>query len=287
MRPLLLATALLALAAPAAVADTIVATPADPTPVDAYGGRLAWSERDAATGRFRLMTEAGSGPVAVAVAERTGPFDVDLGPGPNGTAAVYSRSGTVYRYDFATGRETALGTGTLPAIWGSRIAFRRGPALYVRRLGSGARAVHGGTGAVTEIDLRGSRVAFVRRTGGPQSDRHTDTLLVGRAGGTARPVRRVAHGLLSFAAIRKPRLLAGALVYTIAHFGSGLNRFERYDLATHRTGSARGHQGLLSAAFDAGRFLYERTRSNESTCHETPSDGVRCTLALSGPVTFR
>ena len=81
-RTLLCALFALALAAPA-LADEPIASLGDPTPVDAHAGRLVWSERVAGTERFRLTTREGPVPVA----ERRGPFDVDLGPGGSPSCA--------------------------------------------------------------------------------------------------------------------------------------------------------------------------------------------------------
>ena len=71
-------------AAPAAADDTIGQV-ADPSPVDAWAGRQIWSERHDATGRFRLMTRTSGAATAIPVPERRAPFDVDLGPGPDGS----------------------------------------------------------------------------------------------------------------------------------------------------------------------------------------------------------
>jgi hypothetical protein len=308
MRRLLvpLALALAAAAAAPAAADEEIATLTDPTAVDAYAGRLVWSEPDAATGRYRLMTRAGSGPVEpVAVPERSEPFDVDLGPDAAGrTVAVYSRCGggcDLYRYDFATGHERRLarpstaGRESLPALWGGRVAFVRSvrgrDRLYVQGLAGGpAREVRGGRGTYDEIDLRGERVAFVRDRTTRGGDRTEYTLLVGRGGRTARLVDRAASGLLSSVAIRKPRFAGGALVYALVRFGAAGNRFLRYDLATRRTTEALGRHGLLAAAFDRARFLYLRTDFDEDPtvgCRGDAQDPSRCTLALTGPIAFR
>ena len=271
-RTLLCALFALVLAAPAR-ADEPVASLGDPTGVDAYAGRLVWSERVAGTERFRLMTREGPVPVA----ERGGPFDVDLGPGG---AAVYSRAGRLFRFDFATGQERALGLrGRLPAVWRGRLAFVRGGRLLVGRPGA-FRAVRGGRGAFEQIDLRGGRVAFVRsRRGG---DRTEYQLLTGRGGHAARLVDREASGLLSSVAIRKPRLLDGAVVYALSRYGAAGNRFRRVALPGGREREAVSHQGILAAAFDRGRFLYLRSSS-------PPGEGCpeSCPLALSDPVAFR
>lgn len=158
--------------APAARADEVVATLAAPAPISAFAGRIAWSAYDAATGRYRLMTAADGTVGRVPVRPRVVPFDVDLGPGPNGDVqAVYSRCRRepgpqalrnaivqmpgwstgrgcdLYRFAFATGREYRIAAASsasasefLPTIWKQHVAFARvydldsRPYLYWRRL---------------------------------------------------------------------------------------------------------------------------------------------------------
>jgi hypothetical protein len=137
--------------------------------VDAYGGRVVWSDYDAAIGAWRLMEHARGVTRAVPVAPRATPFDVDLGPdGRGGTTAVYSRCARripldrptpqlqrarrygcdLYAFSFTTGRETKRLSSRAdeywPSVWGGRIAFVRGytarrdpdrtstPYLYMR-----------------------------------------------------------------------------------------------------------------------------------------------------------
>jgi hypothetical protein len=156
--------AALALAAPAA-ADTQIAELERPSSVSAHDGRLAWSTWDASAGAYRLTTWKDGERSTVPVAPREAPFDVDLGPGPDGgVVAAYSRCRQeheqpsrargcdLYTYSFATGREQKLaGASTdqasefLPSVWRDEVAFarvyeqregRRGtlPHLYVRPL---------------------------------------------------------------------------------------------------------------------------------------------------------
>ncbi|MEA2275527.1 MAG: hypothetical protein QOC78_487 [Solirubrobacteraceae bacterium] len=176
MRPLALLLAAAALAAPAAAdaADQVVATVDTPTRLSAYGSGLLWSQRDPETGSFWLFyTEALSPPHALPVAERSVPFDADLGPGPGGHfLAVYSRCEIepaydpvdaegppdyslgrgcdLYQLDVTTGRETKVANAsspradeTLPTVWKDGIAFVRRypdralPIVYARsRTGS-------------------------------------------------------------------------------------------------------------------------------------------------------
>jgi hypothetical protein len=288
MRRLVAFTVLICAAAAApAAADETLAQLRDGTPVDAYGGRLVWSERITGKDRFQLMTRTGSGPATtVPVPTAPGPFQVDLGPGPDGSmTAVYPRHGDIYAFDFATGHErrlvhTRTARETLPAIWRSKLAFVRGRKLFV-----GGREVRGGRGAYEQIDLRGGRVAFVRERIARNGDGREVQLLTQKGHRVARLVRRSGSGLLSRVAIRKPALRPGALFYALTRFGAAGNDFFRYDLATRASQQATGRKNLMAAAYDRGRFLYEMAPFEQEACHvaDEPAD---CTLALTSPVTF-
>lgn len=143
-----------------------------PAPIDAYGGWLAWSERDV-TGTFRLKLRDPVGNVTTPpVAGRATSFDVDLGPGPaGGVVAAYSRCAEevgssggflpadydegrgcdAYLYDLAAVTERKLdglsvdqADETWPTVWRDRVGFVRSydrkpdlPYLYVRPLAGG------------------------------------------------------------------------------------------------------------------------------------------------------
>jgi hypothetical protein len=144
-----------------AAADELIATTTRPTPLSAYGGRLVWSNYDAATHEYALMTNALGVTAAVPVRSRSVPFDVDLGPDDRTfhIVAVYSRCRqdpplrrnpaignviaqmpdwargrrcVIYKFDFETGREIRVASTSapgasefLPSIWNGRIAFAR------------------------------------------------------------------------------------------------------------------------------------------------------------------
>lgn len=160
----LAACALLPVAARAqAPAEVVLAKVDRATPIAAFGGRLAWSARVPGTETYRLVSRGPDGVVAdVPVAPRAIAFDVDLGPAADGSVvAVYSRCATevpayvkgrgcdIYRFDFATGRETKVdevsspfASETWPTFWRPRLAFARTydhkrdyPYLYVNALG--------------------------------------------------------------------------------------------------------------------------------------------------------
>jgi len=170
----LLSLSLAAFLLPAAnaLADEVIGTVTRPTPVSAHAGRIVWSSFDPAQQAFFLTQSVGGVTSRVPVRPRSVPFDVDLGPDVNGeTVAAYSRcareprprdprignviaqlpdwsSGRgcdLYRFDFATGRETRIATANspgasefLPSVWKATVAFAR---VYERKRGlKGERA---------------------------------------------------------------------------------------------------------------------------------------------------
>jgi hypothetical protein len=187
----LTAIAVLAAAAPAAAQelDAQVSTLTRATPVSAFGTTAAWSEVDPATGRYRLAVLRGREWKLVDVPSRSVPFDVDVGPGPEGVTVSYSRCTLepperfgptglsvlpdytrgrdcrMFRYDVRDGRERPLAgsrRGVLPSVWGSRVAF----------LVPGTRALR------TADASGGSRLR--RRAGGPAGTRLTSLDLAAR-----------------------------------------------------------------------------------------------------------
>jgi hypothetical protein len=194
--PVLLAVAL---GAPAgAAADTPIATLAAPTPVRAWAGTAVLSVQDAATGRYRLATQRGTGAPSPlpGIAPAAAPFDADIGPGPGGAAViVFARCPAARRCHLsrttpAGGAETPItgsaatgGFESAPTVWGGRLAFaRRYPSgserVYVRPLTAGTHVrstrlpgvparecdeINGcravRDGTVRELELRGGTLA--------------------------------------------------------------------------------------------------------------------------------
>ncbi len=174
---LLVALGVLAALATVGSGPSSLVEPGAATKVATFDGLTVWSARDE-DGAYRLVADARSDgdPRAVEVAPRAVPFDVDLGPGPQGSPlAVYSRCRReprptratapmpayatgggceLFAYDFARGAERRVPTGTsaagsrfLPSIWREQIAFAHVdpagtgmPDLYVRSLDSDAPA---------------------------------------------------------------------------------------------------------------------------------------------------
>jgi hypothetical protein len=138
--------ALAALVAPAAAsADAVVAELTRDTPIAAYGGVVAWSGYDAASGRYRLIVRRGDQAAPAPIAGSRRAFDVSLGPDARGrVVALYTRCRTanhgcdVYRYDVQARREhKVLGVSSptkdeaWPVQWRGRLAFVRRAWAYV------------------------------------------------------------------------------------------------------------------------------------------------------------
>jgi hypothetical protein len=280
-----------------ALADETIATVAAPTPVSAHAGRLAWSSFDPARSAYVLMTRVGGVSSEVPVRPRSVPFDVDLGPDVNGdTVAAYSRCSRepprrnpaignvftqlpdwakgrgcdLYKFDFATGRETRIATANslsgsefLPSIWEGRVAFarvyerRRGragerPYLYVRALEGAGRSVRIPAGTrskdrfcsgrprrckllvepgPTTLDLWGRRLALGWDSGGPSSTVYLETIRGRRA--TKKLISRVSSGNVEGDEIESPAIVAGQVGWVLARFGDTTgNTFERYRIKT-------------------------------------------------------
>lgn len=131
-------------AAPAA-ADDVIAELTRDTPIAAYGGVVAWSDHDAATGRYRLVIRQGDQAAPAPIAGSRRAFDVSLGPDARGrVVALYTRCRTtnrgcdVYRYDVKARREhkvvsvsSPVKDEAWPVQWRDRVAFVRRARAYV------------------------------------------------------------------------------------------------------------------------------------------------------------
>ena len=282
---------LCALAAAPARADETVGQVSAPTPVDAWAGRTVWSERDTASGAFRLMTRTDGAAAPVSVPERARPFDVDLGPGSGGsTVAAYSRGGDLYVYDFGSGSERRLSRrGRSPSVWHGSVAWVRGRHLFVGRVAGGpAREVRGGRGGYVALDLHARSLAFVRVH--PHGEGHEYQMLLQRGGrGVAKLVDRAASGLLSIVEMMRPTIEGGALYYAVARRLAAGQRFRRYDLARRRLQEVVSRPRIRSAAFDSGRFVYVQAQSDgegDDGCVDANLAPAPCLLRLTSPIGF-
>jgi hypothetical protein len=255
-----LALLMLAVAAPAAAADTDLAAVERDTPVATYAGRAVWSSYDAASGQFALMTwTAESGVEAVPVPLRDGAFDADLGPTATGVAAVYSRGGVLYAFDFAGSAERRLSVrGTQPSLFRSRVVFRRGrglrsagldgskPRILARRLRR----------SFTVFDVADHRLAYVTAT--RRGDiRRVALRLRDLRSGRDRLVNRSRSGLLSHVDITGVNFDPGNVLGAFkVRRGSEGNRLLRFDGRLEQT---PGPADVFDGGLTSGRVLYLQT----------------------------
>jgi hypothetical protein len=198
-------------AAAAAAASPVTGLRA--TPVVAFRDTVAWSVRDRATRRYRLVVRHGAaGRIrTVHVPERSGAFDVDLGPGPDGaTWAVSSRCSGASRVCHIAGvrvgathdgaeRTLAAGPGGTPTIWRDTLAYvrRAGPlgvelhvASIAQRTDRRLAIPHLDLGPAPEnlaepdaLDLRGRRLAYLVEVPGSPRWQGLGVRRIDRAGG--------------------------------------------------------------------------------------------------------
>jgi hypothetical protein len=281
-----------------------------PTPVAAFHGTVMWSHLDPATGAYQLMlSQDGGAPRVVPVAERSQPFDIDLGSNRGGsTYAVYTRctdgdSGCdVYRLRPSTGAEqhiTKLSSPTAderdPTISGGNIAFIRreggrdqlrygttttsstGSKLIVS-LPSIASAELGDLAHVAYVADRGPREEVRVRN---LSTRHDQVVYRATSGGA-----NTAH-------VTKPSFMEepNAFVWARTNLGSGTgNRLIRYTLRGSKLAYAQGSSRWASTAWAGGQLGAATSGAVDQTgCklnHFDPDTASICTIGLTGPVTF-
>jgi hypothetical protein len=287
--------------------------------LDGWGGTIAFSQFDSATHGYRLAVIAGGAPELLPVAPQTIPFDVDVGPGPDGRPLlVYARCTNVagplrfgcdlYRYSFTTRAETPIaGANTsleeiAPTVWKDQVAFARTrsvageralPRVYARPLDEpGARSrrlpVMPGRptayGSVEELELHGGRLAAVVRAG-PGSIDAPDVEVRLLDGATVRRVARTGVGAIS---VRK--MFAGLtfegdrLSYARAYFYSSADAVYRYDIGTRRTTSAPLPRTTYGLAAAGGR-RYLRLGTAPGT-RPGAADPMPLELARTAPLRF-
>jgi hypothetical protein len=180
MKPIaaLLALVALAVGAAPAAAQERVAVESAPFTADAYGDVIAWSSYDAVAQRYSLRLLRAGQPVTPAVEPSRKPFDLDVGPGPDGAPlVVYARAGDIFQYEPATGREQPLaevnttGVERTPSLHRSALAFvrvvHRRPVVYLRKGGDTRRQPRPRfkeTFGVDGLELSGRGLFVVYRT---------------------------------------------------------------------------------------------------------------------------
>lgn len=289
-----------------AQADTILSTEQSPTRVAAWDGIVMWSQKDPATGRYRLVKSVGgAAPTVVPVPQRDEPFDIDLGTNRSGaTYAVYTRAGDIYRLRVATGAETKIDELSSPTLAERDPTIQRGRIAFIRRERGYDQLRVGDTTSAR----KGSRLLVRRRAilGAELGIRHIayyvdDSRAEGRllhvhvrniATGRDRVVSRASSGAMSMANITRPTLEPdlGGFVWARTNVGSGTgNRLVRYRLRGSKLSYGQGSPRWSSTAW-AGPELGAATASTLAG-GETPNAcedaGVRyCKVALTGPVSF-
>ena len=211
---------------------------------------IAWSSYDAAAKTYALRVLRGGAAVDTAAVARSGePFDLDVGPGPDGEPlVVYSRRGDIFQFDPATGAEQPLaevntkGTEVHPSISRSALAFVRTPrdaqgaadavpAQGRRHAQAAAAEVQGDAG---DRGRRAERPRPVRRL----SDRHraeccTRAVLYRVDGKKLRRLFYVGSGGANFGQLVTPSVVGRSVFFARTNDGSGQgNNLFRLDLRT-------------------------------------------------------
>ena len=300
--PLLALTALLGGAAPAA-AEQRLATEAAPFTADAYGGVIAWSSFDTASETYRLRLLRDGAPVTPAtVAPSTTPFDLDVGPGPDGAPlVVYSRGGDIFQYDPATGLEQPLAEVNTPnveerpSINRSALGFVRRvhgrPNLYLRKGGDTRkqpRPRFHRTLAIEDVELTPRGLFVVYRSDVISGSCCTAATLYRVAGGKLRHIFEVPSGGANFGQIVTPSVAGGVIYFGRTNEGSGQgNNFFRYDLRSRRLFAARGTSRARSLTWRGDRFLMSRDSDGcQGPPDIDPTATQSCELLLTDPIRF-
>jgi hypothetical protein len=266
------------------------------TGVSAYGGRLVWSDYDAAAGGFVLVTRADGVSSRAPVPPRTRPFDADVGPDARGLpVVVYSRCAGdpggpttgcgVWQLDLATAAERRV----LPDVTAS-VELR--PSRWRRSIAVARRDRHGlrrpylcaETAAGTQCEARPAGPPGDRprqpSTGPFNIDLGRRTLAVAwlsNDGETRRrailvddlrvpPRRAHAHSIARAGAgseegaVFSPSVSGSSVYYgrgNASCFDAGRAAFGRYNLRLRRTEEVRGFK-IVGVARDHATTYYVR-----------------------------
>jgi hypothetical protein len=308
MKPLaaLLAVLALAAAAPAASAEQRLATEAAPFIADAYGDVIAWSSYDAASRTYALRVQRGGADVDTsAVARSAQPFDLDVGPGPDGAPlVVYSRAGDLFQFDPATRLEQPLaevntpGTEVHPSIGRDALAFVRTPrgkqarpSLYLRKNGNTrkqARPKFKRTLAIEDVELTDRGLFAVYRTDIVPTC-CTRAVLYRVTAKKLHWIFAVGSGGANFGQLVTPSVFGHRIFFARTNDGSGQgNTLFRYDLKTKKLFSARGTRYAHSVTWRGDRFLMSRESSGcIGTPDADPTATPTCSLVLTDPIAWK
>ena len=307
MKPLAALIALLALAAGAApaAAEQRLATESAPFTADAYGDVIAWSSYDATAKNYRLRISRGGVASDPNVAPSKSPFDLDVGPGPDGKPlVVYSRRGDIFQFDPVTGTEQPLaevntkGTEVHPSINRKALAFVRTlrgrkarPTLYLRKGGDTRRQPRPKfkkTLAIEDVELSDRGLFVVYRTDIVPTC-CTRAVLYRVDGKKLRHIFYVGSGGANFGQLVTPSVAGRSVFFARTNQGSGQgNRLFRYDLRTRKLFSARGTSRAESVTWVGDRFLMSR---NSGGCigppGVDPTATPTCELVLTDPIAWK
>jgi len=281
MKPIAALVVLLAVAlgaAPAA-ADERLAVESAPFTADAYGDVIAWSAYDATAKTYSLRLLRAGRPLTPAVEPSGKPFDLDVGPGPDGAPlVVYARAGDLFQFDPATGLEQPLaevntrGIESSPSLHRSALAFvrrvHRKPVVYLRTGGDTRRQPRprfketlGVDGL--ELSARGLFVTYRTDIVPTCCSRATLYRVVG---GKLRHVFYVGRGGANVGEIVSPAVSGRSLFFGRTNDGSGQgNNLFRFDLRSRRLSAARGTSRARSLTWRGDRFLMSRATSTDAT----------------------
>jgi hypothetical protein len=301
--PLLVTASALAASSAQAATDVEMLTAA--TPVAAYDGTAMWSRLDAATGRYQLVQSSNGGaPVPVAVAQRDGAFDVDLGPNISGsTYAVYSRDGDIYRLNPRTGIETKLAqlssrtrVESNPSIQRGRIAFVRSERglAHLRIADTASRAK--GTRLllkakqIQSIELGTKHVAWVGIIDTTRPSRRFGVHIRNISTGRQQLVYQAGGGGASFTTVSNPSFVSdsGAFLWAVARQGAPGSRIVKYTLHTGKLSYAQGTASYASLAWlsDALGALVSNHPTGYPNAGLVDCGAAACSIQTTGPLSF-
>jgi hypothetical protein len=291
----------------AAAAATPVETLVADTPAAAYDGTAMWSRLDAATGKYQLVQSVGGAtPTLVAVPQRVGAFDVDLGSNRNGTTyAVYTRDGDIYRLNPRTAVEKKLTQISAPDRAERNPTIQRGRIAFLRRVGgmdqlrigdttSGAKGTRLllAKKAIQSIELGDQHVAWVDRLATRAPSSHQRVHIRNIATGKDHVVYSAGTGGASFSVVTKPSFIAGASAFLWARsrIGTAGSRIVKYDLHTGQLSYAQGtpHYAAVAWVNDALGAVVSTSLIAGLGSKDSCIDGgvAYCFLRYTGPLSF-
>lgn len=277
------------------------------TPVAAYDGTAMWSRLDVATGKFQLVQSVDGGPPSViAVPQRSGPFDVDVGSNLAGsTYAVYSRGGDIYRLNPRTAKETRLTQLSSPDLAEGGPAIARGRIAFVRRARGREQVRIGDTTSgskgtrlllerkdIEGVDLGDKQITWIDHTiKGLASSRyrvHIRNLSTGRD----RMVYQAGGGGASFTSVTRPSFTAdrSGVLWAVARKGMSGSRIVKYTLRTGTLSYAHGAPNYASMAWvsDAVGAIVSTDPTGDPYTGECgpASTAESCSIQYTGPLSF-